>query len=81
MNRHGNAVRRASPSHFVDRTSRQYEGSARIGVKLERLAACHYLVFDRATQNHVEEVFDVLVALYDTLRNRVVLDGQPCPAR
>ena len=80
MNRHGNAVRRPSPSHFVDRTSRQYEGSARIGVKLERPAACHDLVFDRPAQYYVEEVLDVLVLCDDARRDGVVLDREPRPA-
>ena len=80
MKRHGNAVRRPSPSHFVDRTLRQDEGSARIRVKLERPAACHYLVFDRPAQYRVDEVFDVGMLWDDARGDGVVLDHEPRPA-
>src|SRR6516165_11490336 len=80
MYRDCNSVRGSFPSQLVDRPLRQDESCARTGAKVEHSASGQDLVFNRTTQNDVDEVLEVFVSRYDACRNRVVLNGQASPA-
>src|SRR6516165_33375 len=77
MYRDCNSVRGAFPSQLVDRPLRQDESCARTGAKVEHSASGQDLVFNRTTQNDVDEVLEMFVSRYDACRNRVVLNGKP----
>jgi len=69
----------ASVFHAARRVPRGRQSRTRDRTKAECLASGEHLVFDGPTQDHVQEILDVLVAWNDARRNAETLEGKARP--